>query len=215
MFNFFIKRIKKFFSSKKDKYYQEVYSEDDIRETFSNKYIYNRIKDSLKDKSAKITLAPISPLDKVNFEYITVSELNRTFGRPRDKFSVELGNRKVKVYLYKNIYSGFKTNVTAHFYNKEMFNLRYDFKVKDMSDFNEIAKLISIKYLNGEPIDFENEYLVDENNIMLSFTNEFSLILNYHNNSEIFSYVNHLIDIHEADKQSKVYNRYKKLYKKL
>ena len=74
-----------------------------------------------------------------------------------------------------------------------MFNLRYDFKVKDMSDFNEIAKLISIKYLNGEPIDFENEYLVDENNIMLSFTNEFSLILNYHNNSEIFSYVNQLL----------------------
>ncbi|WP_422106800.1 hypothetical protein [Winogradskyella sp.] len=215
MFSSFLKRINKIFSSKKDKYYQEVYSEDDIKENYSNKYIYHRIKLSLKDKTPKVSHRPICPLDKSSFDQINVSELNKNFGRARAKFCVQLGERKVKVHVYKNVYAGFKTSVTAHFYKKKIFNLRYDFKIEDKNDYIAIADLIGLKYLNGEPIEFESEYLVDENNVVLSFTNEFSLILNYHNNSEIYTYIEHLVDLDEAEKKNKVYDRYKKLYRKL
>jgi len=215
MLNSLIKRIHKILNPRKDKYYKQIYTEDDIKESHSNKYIYNRIKKSLKEKGLKIALVPITPLDDGNFEQISLTKLKKNFGRARAKFSVALGKRKISVYIYKNMYAGFKTTVTAHFHKKKMFNLRYEFKVKDKNDSTEIANLIGLKYLNGETIDLDSEYLVDENNVSLSFTNEFSLILDYHNDSEIFSYISYLVDEDDADKQNQVYNRYKKLYKKL
>jgi len=215
MLNFFINRTYKVLKPKKDKYYKQVYLEDDIEESYSNKYIYNGIKESLKAKTPKVSHIPISPLDNGNFEKINTKKLKASFGKPRANFCIALGKRKVGIYIYKNIYAGFKTTITAHFYKKKIFNLRYEFKIKDTSDFTEIANLIGIKYLNGETIDLGSEYLVDENNITLSFTNAFSLTLNYHNDSEIFRYINYLVDIETMDKQNQVYNRYKKLYKKL
>ena len=215
MIDSLIKSIRQFLNPRNTKYYKQIYTEDDIKESHSNKYIYNRIKTSLKHETPKISHLPISPLDNSNFEQINPRKLKANFGKVRAKFDVSLGKRKVNIYIYKNMYAGFKTTITAHFYKKNIFNLRYEFKVKDKNDSIEIANLIGLKYLNGEAIDIESEYLIDENNVALSFTNEFSLILNYHNDSEIFSYIGYLVEIDDADKQNQVYNRYKKLYKKL
>lgn len=215
MSKMFLKRVANILKTTKSDFYEEDYLVDDTVSYYSSCSVYHKIKADLKKKNTKITLKPINPLGKSKFDNITLSEISNSFGRNKSKHNIKLGNRKVSVYIFKNIYGGFRTIVSAHFFNKSLFNLRYEFLLKDEKEFEEISKLISLKYLNGNSIDIENEYLVDENNIVLSFTKEFNLILDYHNNSDIFSYASHLLDLEEINNQEKVFNRYKKLYKKL
>ena len=216
MSHFFLKRIGQLLLSKKDDFYDEdVYAKDDTISYYSSSRIYSAIKSELKPKNPKISLKPISPLGKSNFDNVTLSEISNNFGNIKHRLNVTLGERQLKIYVFKNIYGGFKTTVSAHFYNKELFNLRYEFIVNDIYDCSEIINLISLKYLNGQPIDIKNEYLVDEHNTVLSFSNEIDLVLDYHNNSDIFSYMNFLLEADEAQKQDEIYNRYKKLYTKL
>jgi len=215
MFNSLFKKVQKILNPEKEKYYKQLYSERDIQESHSNKYIYNSIKESLRDKNPRISIVPITPVGQINFHKISLVKLKKEFGKPKAKYRIGLEKRKVEVYLYKNIYAGFKTTITAHFYQKEIFNLRYEFKVKDKNDATDISNLLGLKYLNGDEIDFKDDYLVDENNVVLSFRDDFSLILDYHNDSEIFNYISYLVEEDDAEKQNQVYNKYKKLYKKL
>ncbi|OUS00884.1 hypothetical protein A9Q86_09035 [Flavobacteriales bacterium 33_180_T64] len=211
----YIKSIISFFEIRNKKHYSRNYSEDDIKKTYAIKENYNKLKQELINKNTLVSTQLISPIEDTPFDSLKYKSILKSLGDPKYKVLTKLGDRKIVVSIFYTGKGRFKSKIISYSFKNEVFLLTYEFKNKTRKQIKEITNVIRAKYLDVQELDLTNDFIIDENNVILSFDIDFDLSLSYHSNSEIYNYVDYLIDLEKLTKRDKKTKRYKEFYDKL
>jgi hypothetical protein len=109
-----------------------------------------------------------------------------------------------------------RVKLEIHFFKNVLFLYSYTFSYLSADDKAEIIRLFEKKYLNHCQLNINEDYIVNKNNIMISFVDNVDFSVTYFNSeASIFNNVNELVSKEKKQERSKKIESKIKLYARI
>lgn len=164
----------------KESYPCEYYYER-LLEKSKDLSIYTGLLEHIKRKKSKASNKSIGFSKNISFGDVSKKYILKRFGQPKYKF-FNLSLLNVNVFFYRIMLGGHKVKFELHFYKDKLFHYSYTFSYLNKVSKKQIIEMLEKKYINGEHLDFKEDYIHDMNDSTISFSGNHDFTINYINN---------------------------------
>lgn len=172
----FIKKIKKLLSKKKEYYFSRYYYRQLLDKYTVNINIYIKLLNVTNTFEKKIiTTNSISSYSKISFKS-SINHTKKVYGQPTYTIINESID-DVVILFYRLKFAEQKVKCEFHFYNNELFYIKYIFSYLSQKHKDTIIDIIEKKYLEGNKFDYLNSLIKDkqDNHLFISEDSHFNL----------------------------------------
>jgi hypothetical protein len=103
----------------------------------------------------------------------------KSFGKPHYKTDIKQFGFDTKIFFYKKRIGKQNAKIKLHFHNNGLFFYNYAFTMPNNDKRKIIRHALEDKYLKGKFLDFQNDYIIDHNQTVISFFEDVDFHINY------------------------------------
>ncbi len=178
-------------------------------------YSYINLINEISSKKIKKTKTDIHLLKGKKNHVITTKDIRSYYGKPNHVIRNKNDSLGVTIYVYRIYLGNHKTRFKLHFSEGKLALYNYSFSSLKNEDKSEIINTLSKKYLELEKLDVANEYIVDSNNTMITFSQRTSFSVNYIFDTSFISKINEILKAGEMNKEKLHKKKESELYRRL
>jgi hypothetical protein len=177
---------------------------------------YVELIEGLKAKSQRKTLKSIGFSSYKLFDDINPEYIIRRFGKPNYTFDKNKKSLGIEVYFYKQVLGSHRTKLEIHFYQNVLFLYSYTFSYLCSDDKAEVKRLYEKKYLNHCELNVLEDYIINRNNFIISFSDNIDFTVTYFNSeASILNNVYELVNKEKRLERSKKIESKSRLYARI